>query len=181
MSDAAAAGWVEALRIDVLEHRRPEVAARIHGVLAPAHAQELRLLRLGQTASPVRGIDEILGSPDHHLGAFVDGVLAGVLAIGRDDEPAQLAISLLAVHPLQQRRGIARRLVAEALQRSDGIALAVSTGADNAPALALYGAMGFEPYRRGALGPEALPMLKLRRWPQAQTVACAAASIETLP
>jgi hypothetical protein len=44
-----------------------------------------------------------------------------------------------------------------------GMAFAVSTAAGNTPALALYQALGFVPYRYGVVDPEALPLVKLRR------------------
>jgi hypothetical protein len=43
------------------------------------------------------------------------------------------------------------------------MAFAVSTAAGNTPALALYQALGFVPYRYGVVDPEALPLVKLRR------------------
>lgn len=168
-----------ALRIAVLDHRRPEVARQVHAVLEPAHAQELRLLRPGRPVPAVRPVQAVQDSADLHLGAFVDGRLAGVLAIGADDEPQQLAITVLVVDPPWQRRGIARRLLAEAVRRCAGVTLGVSTGAANAPALALYRGAGFCSYRQG-LGPDAVAMLKLRRRPQAQTVG-PAADDEPLP
>jgi ribosomal protein S18 acetylase RimI-like enzyme len=56
------------------------------------------------------------------------------------------------IHPEAGRRGIGRSLFAVSLAaaRSAGVRhLDASIGADNAPALAYYSAMGFTPYRDG--------------------------------
>lgn len=52
-------------------------------------------------------------------------------------------IERLVVSPDHFRRGIARRLVGEALRLADGRPVAVSTGRDNPPARRLYESAGF--------------------------------------
>ena len=51
----------------------------------------------------------------------------------------------------------------EALARGAGLGFCVTASARNPAALALYASAGFVAYRHGALGPQALPMVKLRR------------------
>lgn len=129
-------------------------------MLEPAHAQETQPLDATLRTAP-----QMPSSADCCLGAFTGGRLAGVLAFAPDDEPGQFIVRVLAVHPEHQRRGLARALMLEALRLGGGRAFAVATGAHNAPALALYHGLGFEPYRWGSLGPGALALVKLRRLP----------------
>lgn len=149
-------------RISTLSHADAAVAAQIHAVLRPAYAQEAALLNGGPDFPPLaRTVADVQASADTHLGAWVGDELAGVLSVGDDDEPGQRCIGMLVVHPRHQRQGIARALMQAQLQREAMHAHAVSTGARNAPALALYTGLGFTVYRTGALG--GLPMVKLRR------------------
>lgn len=144
-----------------IDPRDAAVAQRLHDLLVLAHAQEAA--QLGLAATLDRSVADLAAGDAYTLGAFDEEALVGALALGPDDEPGQIAITLLVVHPAQQRRGIARALVTEALRRGPGMAFSVSAGAANAPALALYAGLGFVPYRRGVIGAAAVPLLKLRR------------------
>ncbi len=152
-----------ALATQVLDHRDPAVAAAICSVLLPAYAQEALLLGVQHFAPLKKTAADVQASPDFHLGVVHEDQLLGVLSIGPDEEAQALCINMLVVHPQAQRQGIGRRLVQEALQRGPGMAFEVSTGAKNAPALALYEQFGFVIYRHGTVGPEQLPLVKLRR------------------
>jgi ribosomal protein S18 acetylase RimI-like enzyme len=88
--------------------------------------------------------------------------LLGALSLGPDDEPDQINIGSLVVHPQHQRQGIGRSLLAAALRQGEGKVFSVSTGARNTPALNLYREFGFVVYRHGTIGPEALELVKLR-------------------
>ncbi len=131
--------------------------------MALAYAQEAGLLQIEDFPPLAKTVDDIRASEDFHLGAWAGEQLAGVISIGPDDEPAQLCITALVVLPDRQRAGLGRALLQEALARGQGMAFAVSTAAGNTPALALYQALGFVPYRYGVVGPKALPLVKLRR------------------
>ncbi len=174
------------LRIEPLAHRERPVAERIQAVMALAAAQEAQLLA-GADSLPLlacssarslppslpsylaliaRAVDEIAADSDFYLGAFEGDTLVGVLSVGPDDEAQQLCITVLAVQPAAQRQGIGRRLVQAALDRLPGATFSVATTAGNAPALALYRALGFVPYRHGVIGLNSLPLVKLRRGAQ---------------
>jgi ribosomal protein S18 acetylase RimI-like enzyme len=141
------------------------VAARLHALLMLAHAQEARLLR-GEHFAPLdRTPEDVQAGHEYHLGAFDGSALLGALSLGPDDEADQIQIATLVVHPAHQRRGIGTALIREALRRGEGMVFAVSTGAGNAPALALYRTLGFAVYRHGTIGPERLELVKLRRLP----------------
>lgn len=157
------------MKVEILSHRQPTVAEQIHAVLMLAYAQEAVLLGiknfppLEQTASDIQMSDEFF------LGSFDNQELLGVVSVRPDDEPGQVNIASLVVHPLHQRKGVARALLSDALQRAEAVTFSVSTAAKNAPALALYHQFGFEAYRWGTLqataGEEALALVKLRRTP----------------
>lgn len=149
--------------IERLDHRRVEVARQIHGVLMLAYAQEAALLQVRHLPPLARTVADIQAEPDLYLGVVDGGALLGALSFAPDDEPGQFIVNALLVHPAHQRRGIGRALVLEALRLGGSHAFAVSTAAANAPALALYGGLGFVAYRHGSIGPEALPLVKLRR------------------
>lgn len=158
---------VSAYTVLPLDHRDRAVAERIHAVLKLAYAQEAALLGVGQFEPLNTSIEDVQHSRDFHLGAVAGEELLGALSVGPDDEPDQLCIALLVVHPRAQRQGVGRALVTEALQRGAGMVFAVSTAAGNAPALALYRALGFVDHRRGTVGVEQLALIKLRRRPDA--------------
>ena len=151
------------MRIEPLDHHPLVAATKIHAVMLLAHAQEARLLQAEPFAPMAREPADIQASNEYFIGAFRGDELLGCVSLGPDDEPGQISIALLIVHPAHQRQGIARALMAEALRRSAGLVLSVATGAQNTPALALYGQLGFVVYRHGTLGAEALQIVKLRR------------------
>lgn len=146
-----------------LAHRDPAVAQAMHAVMSLACAQEARLLQVADAAPLGQTVADIVGSEHFYLGAVEAGEVVAVLSIGRDDEAGQLCIFHLVVHPARQRLGLGRQLVGAALARGPGMAFAVCAAAANAPALALYAAFGFVAYRQGVMGPQRLPLLKLRR------------------
>jgi GNAT superfamily N-acetyltransferase len=154
-------------RIEPLDHHDLSVARKIQAVLLLAHAQEVRLLQGSSVEPAVRTAEDIRAGVEFYLGAFEGETLLGALGVGPDDEPGQICIALLVVHPAHQREGVASALVAEALRRGEGMTFSVTAGALNMPALALYRGAGFVEYRRGTLGPEALEIVKLRRAPNA--------------
>ncbi len=151
------------MRIEPFDHHELAAATRVHAVMLLAHAQEARLLQAEDFAPMAREPADIQASDEYFIGAFRGEELLGCVSLGPDDEAGQISIASLIVHPAHQRQGIARALMTEALRRSAGLDLSVATGAKNAPALALYGQLGFVVYRHGTLGAEALHIVKLRR------------------
>jgi GNAT superfamily N-acetyltransferase len=152
------------LSVQPLQTRDPEVALEVQAVFALAQQQEAVQIGLAPADTPPgRSLGDVMASTDFHLGARDGPHLVGVLAVGPDDEAGQVAISALVVHPAHQRRGIGRALLREALARGAGLGFCVTASARNPAALALYASASFVAYRHGALGPQALPMVKLRR------------------
>jgi ribosomal protein S18 acetylase RimI-like enzyme len=149
--------------VQALTQKDLAVAAQIHALMMLAYAQEAALLKVKHFVPLERAVSEVQASSDFFLGAYVDAELLGVIGIGPDDEPHQLCINSLVVHPKAQRQGIGRLLVAAALHRGAGAVFAVATAGLNLPALALYREFGFVAYRQGEIGPERLALVKLRR------------------
>ena len=137
-----------------------------------AYAQEAALLQVQQKLQHFVPLDttveDLQRSVEFHLGAFAGDTLLGVVTVGPDDEPDQLCIGMLVVHPSAQRQGIARALMQDALRRGEGMVFTVATAAANSPALALYRELGFVAYRHGSIGAEQLALVKLRRAVNAQ-------------
>lgn len=151
------------LRTELLDHRDAAVAHKLHALLVRAHAQETQLLQGAHTAALERTVQDIQSSNEYVLGVLSGDELLGAVSVGPDDEPGQILVTLLIVHPDHQRQGMARSLMRAALSLGQDAAFAVVTTAANTPALALYEQLGFVPYRHGLLGPDQLPMVKLRR------------------
>lgn len=148
--------------ITPLAHTRAEVAADILALMHTAHTQEAQWLQMPEMAPLLQTVPQLQASSHFHLGALLAGSVVGVLVVGPDDEPGQLNISTLVVHPRAQRQGVARSLVQDALRRGPGVVFSVSAATANAAANQLYRGLGFVPYRQGLLA-DVLPITKLRR------------------
>jgi ribosomal protein S18 acetylase RimI-like enzyme len=148
-----------------LDHHDLAVAEQIRAVHALAYAQEARLLQVNDFPPLRRTAEDIQSSEECYLGALQDGAIVGALSVAPDDEPGQVLVTSLVVHPDHQRNGIARSLMLELFRLGNRDVFAVCTAAANVPAIALYRGLGFTEYRFGTIGPEALPLVKLRRAP----------------
>jgi ribosomal protein S18 acetylase RimI-like enzyme len=145
-----------------IDHRDTATSAAICTLTELAYTQEANVLGVSALLSQSRTAEDFRASEDFFLGAYLERELIGLLSISRDDEPQHLCISLLVVRPGMQQRSVGTLLVREALARGDGVPFVVAVAANNAPALALYSRLGFAPYRDGVMGPNALPVVKLK-------------------
>jgi GNAT superfamily N-acetyltransferase/protein tyrosine phosphatase (PTP) superfamily phosphohydrolase (DUF442 family) len=146
--------------VTIIDPRRPAMAARIHAVQVAAYRQEAALLGVERFPPLERTPADIAASADVHFGAWDGASLLGVISL-EPRSSGEALISSLTVEPSAQRRGVGRALVAVAAARADYVRLAVSTGARNLPALALYRQLGFEERRRGSVGPEGIEVIEL--------------------
>jgi len=154
---------MHAPRIVSLDHCDPAMSELIHATQMLAYAQEAALLNVEHFPPLERRPADVRSCAERFLGAFLGDGLVGAVSIGLEREPQQLNIASLVVAPTYQRRGIGRLLLAAALNECRGSVVTVSTGANNAPALALYAGFGFVECDRRTVGPQALPLVKLLR------------------
>ena len=150
------------MQLEPLQHQDTGVAQQIHAVLTQAYAQEAQLLGLPDFPPLQRTVADLQADADAYLGARVANELVGALAFGPDPEGGQLLVSVLVVAPSHQRQGVARALMRHLLSLAGPWPVAVATAQANLPAVALYQSLGFVTYRQGIVGPDALPIVKLR-------------------
>lgn len=149
--------------VEHLKHHDRAVAEGIHSVQMAAYAQEARLLEASYFPPLERTVEDIQRSDELFLGVVEDGEIIGALSMWPDEEPGATNIASLVVAPHRQHQGIGRLLLATALEQCAHTVLTVSTGAKNAPALALYAQFGFQECRRRLVGSEPVEVIKLRR------------------
>jgi ribosomal protein S18 acetylase RimI-like enzyme len=130
------------MEISVLDHRDPGVAEEVVAVQRAAYAVEAELIGFDDLP-PLREEPEALAEADLLvLGAHDGPDLVGVLGYERDGDVVE--IDRLAVRPAAFRRGVARSLLDDLHTREGPDArFAVSTGAANEPAIALYRSLGY--------------------------------------
>jgi len=151
------------MEIRAVDHRVPEMAARIHAVQIAAYAQEAELLGAVSFPPLRRSVLDVQRSNETFFAAFDQGELVGSVSVEPGEVSDEIWISSLTVDPGHHRRGIGRALVASVLHHYPLGIVCVSTGARNAPALALYAEAGFVEHARRTVGAEALPLVVLRR------------------
>lgn len=131
------------IEVVTLDQRERAVAEGVVSVQRAAYAVEAAIIGYDRMPGLLEGVDDVMRLPLTLLGAKADGRLAGVLGFTVTDSVVE--IDRLVVHPTHFRRGVGGRLVS-ALHDLGARAerFEVSTGTDNAPAVSLYLAMGYE-------------------------------------
>lgn len=124
--------------ISDIDPSEPVVADRIVEIQQAAYAVEAELIGFDGIPPLTETAAQVAGSDLRWRGAADDGQLAGVIAWSVHG--AVLDIERLAVDPAFSRRGHGRALLRSLPSDTEAI---VSTGRDNAPALALYRSLGF--------------------------------------
>ena len=151
--------------IERLDPREPGRAEEIRALLVAAYRIEAELLAAADFPPLRRAAEQIAASEALFLGSRLDGRLAAVAEIELDGED-HAHVASFAVLPELFRRGLGRGLLEAVLARCAGRRTTVSTGARNAPAIALYQALGFAVCRRWATPAEGIAMVTLERAPQ---------------
>jgi GNAT superfamily N-acetyltransferase len=132
------------IRIQPLDLTRVAVAERVIAMQRRAYAIEARLIGFAGIPPLHEPLAALQATDERFLGADVDGTLAGAVAYA--SAGATLDITRMMVDPDYHRRGIARALLLAVFEVDPNArTFTVSTGAANAPAIALYTGMGFWP------------------------------------
>jgi ribosomal protein S18 acetylase RimI-like enzyme len=140
-----------------------EFADQIHRVQQLAYSQEAKLIGAKKFPPLDRVVHDILQSPECFICAFKIDELVGVLSFTVQTDLKEVNISSLVVLPLHQRKGIARSLLLDAINRSGGSRVTVQTAEKNTPALNLYNQFRFNEFERFRTPNEAISIVKLER------------------
>ena len=145
------------------EHLSSTLRPHLHAVWIDAYTQEAALLGARDFPPLRRASSDLLEHGESAFLATLDSQLAGAVVLHQLPEAPCVQINALVVAPNLQRRGVARALVEAVIHRYPGLALEVSTGVANTPALALYRQFGFFETGRHVVGPESLEIVTLQR------------------
>ena len=130
----------------VINHRDRGVARSVRDLQRAAYVVEAKLIGYDRMPPLVEEIDDVVRLPLMMLGVREDSRMLGVLGYGRVHDVVD--IDRLAVDPSRFRTGIGRALLASVHEREvDAARFDVSTGAENAPAIALYRSSGYRQIR----------------------------------
>ena len=129
--------------IAALNHGDHAIANSIHSVMMEAYRVEARLLNVSEFPPLRRTSNDISRTRSCFIGAFVDDCIVAVIET-EEGHGATINIAALVVQPAHFRRGLGRALVQKTIEMHPQARITVSTGAKNAPAIALYKQLGFE-------------------------------------
>lgn len=157
------------LQLLPLDRANPVHLAGLWALWQAAYGQEARLLGLAPADFPplARKLESLRQDPAPAMGASAAGQWLGAVVYQPGADAAELAIDALLVAPAWQRRGIGSALLIGLMRAHPQARLTVSTARANAPALALYRGLGFEPGPHWEVA-QGLVLLSLSRRPFAE-------------
>ena len=144
-----------------LAHAAPTMAEAIRAVMVQAYLVEASILGVRDFAPLRRTAEHIAASDALFLGIAPAGTLAAIAEVERPD-PHHVHIGSLVVLPSHFRRGLGTALVRHIVDADDCLAVTLSTGVRNRPALLLYTSLGFREHRRW-ITDDGIPMVTLER------------------
>jgi ribosomal protein S18 acetylase RimI-like enzyme len=127
--------------IAVVDHRNAHTAKELISLQRRAYAVEAELIGYDRLPPLVETVQDLMGSALTVLAAVESDALVGLLGYTLSD--GVVDVDRIAVDPGRFRRGHARRLLDALHERHPACDVVVSTGADNAPAIALYESLGY--------------------------------------
>ncbi len=138
----------ETAHICEVDHRQPELCARLHALQMAAYAQEAALLGVHEFPPLAVTLAQLAAQQVRYFCVMQAEEIFAALALEEINASQSWLIASLVVAPAQQRRGLARRLLAEVLQRFPQHHFQVSTASLNQPACQLYLRSGFRELAR---------------------------------
>ncbi len=135
--------------IGVLDHRDSAVASKIRAVFQLAYTKEAELIGADDFPPLRRNVSDIVSAASTFHGVWQDEGLAAILEYRAAEE--SLEIDSLVVHPNFFRRGLAKLMMIDLLQRRDWQIATVETAGANMPAILLYEKLGFSESKRWML------------------------------
>ena len=107
-----------------------------------AYQIEAEIINYYRIPPLIESLQQLMASTENYFAFIENKKIAGVLAYRKRDDA--IHICKLAVHPDCFRRSIGTQLLRHLFQIGNAKKYTVSTGMDNAPAIALYKKEGFE-------------------------------------
>lgn len=135
--------WIgQSVAVPVPLHLDDDITARsVLELQRAAYAVEARLIGSDEIPGLHETLEDLQGTKETFIGVFDGADLIGVLSY--EATAGVLDICRLAVAPSSARRGFGEQLVRWILDAVPRPVTIVSTGSDNAPAVALYAKLGF--------------------------------------
>lgn len=130
------------LTVAAVDHRNADIAAELVALQRRAYAVEAELIGYDLIPPLVESAEELMQSPLTVWAVMEQGVVVGLL--GFTEEDGAVDIDRIAIDPAHFRRGHARLLLTRLHKLHPGCDVVVSTGAANAPAIALYESLGYQ-------------------------------------
>lgn len=140
-----------------LDLRDPSLAAQVHDVGVRAYRVEAQLIGFEQIPALQETVEQMQARPLRWTAALSPGGHVLAFVAWQVLDHGTLDLDRVCVAPEAFRRGLATALVTHVVEAVDPPRVTVSTGAANAPALALYERLGFR--RTGLVEP--VPGLQL--------------------
>ncbi|RDW21232.1 GNAT family N-acetyltransferase [Oceanobacillus chungangensis] len=130
--------------IQTINNKDSQIAERILAIQIPAYEVEADLIGFYGIPQLKDTIETVLASEEIFIGFSLENQLAGFISY--EETNSEVDICRLVVNPEYFRRGIARSLLLDLIQRTNGKRLIVSTGSKNLPAITLYEKLSFVRY-----------------------------------
>lgn len=124
-----------------LDNKNKETAEQIVALQKVSYKVEADLIGFEKLPPLMETVDDIQGSDEIFFGYYIDDKLAGLISYKIFGDT--LDIHRLAVSPDYFQRGIAKQLIASVVSTPGISKIIVCTGLENAPAVKLYGKLGF--------------------------------------
>lgn len=142
-----------------------QIARKILTIQVSAYEQEAKLIGVNWLPPMNTTVQNLCNSGDIFFVTYVGIELVGAISIAPETEEVSARITSLVVLPDFHRRGIATRLLIEALSHFGCAVLTVQTAAKNVPALALYARFGFRERRKWMVASPSMELVDLARVP----------------